>query len=155
MYIKSINSVAKELASKQQPKEIQVFVASERIRLAPPNSPTLFLSFSVKDILLVRKCSKNRRIIGVMIWKPPPQQRKGGVGVSTSAPPSFPPPACHILRCQDQLVANSLYDALRKQTQKVDDVVSSSINQVIPFCLYLTYCSGVPPEFSKPLENTV
>ena len=127
MYIKSVNSVAKELAS-NQPKEIQVFVASERIRLAPPNSPTLFRSFSVKDVLLVRKCSKNKRIIGIMVWKQQLLQQKVGV-----ASPTFSPPTCHILRCQDQLVADSLYDALRQQTQKVDDVPSS--NKVCCVCV--------------------
>ena len=110
MYAKSINSVAKELAMNQRPKEVQVFVTSERVRLAPPNSPTLFRSFMVKDILLVRKCSKNKRIIGVMVWK-----RKVGV------------PSCHILRCQDDLVATALYNAVWQQTQKVDEVAFSKV----------------------------
>lgn len=110
MYIKSINSVAKELAMSQRPKEVQVFVTSERIRLAPPNSPTLFRSLLVKDILLVRKCSKNKRILGVMVWK-----RKVGV------------PSCHIMRCQDDLVASALYNAVWEQTQKVDEVVFSKV----------------------------
>ena len=110
MYIKSINSVAKELAMSQRPKDIQVFVSSERIRLAPPNSPTLFRSLLVKDILLVRKCSKNYRIIGIMVWK-----KKMDI------------PCCHIIRCQDSLVAASLYDAIWKQTQQVDDVSYSKV----------------------------
>lgn len=110
MYTKSINSVAKELAMSQRPKEVQVFVTSERIRLAPPNSPTLFRSFMVKDILLVRRCSKNKRIIGVMVWK-----RKVGV------------PSCHILRCQDDLVASALYNSVWQQTQKVDEVAFSKV----------------------------
>lgn len=112
MYIKSINSVAKELAMSQKPKEIQVFVTSERIRLAPPNSPTLFRSFPVKDILLLRKCSKNRRILGVIVWK-----RKLGV------------PSCHIMRCQDDLVASALYNAIWQQTQKVDEITYSKVRE--------------------------
>lgn len=105
MYIKSINSVAKELAVNQRPMEIHAYVTSERVRLAPPNSATLFQSFAVKDILLVRKCTKNKRIIGVMVWKQ--------MGTR---------PACHILRCPDNVTAASLYDSLWQQTQKVDDV---------------------------------
>lgn len=115
MYLKSINSVAKDLAMTQRPKEIQVFVASERIRLAPPNSPTLFRSFLVKEVLLVQRCSKNKRIIGVMLWK----QRKGRV------------PVCHILRCQDDLVANALYSCIWQQTQKVDEVTFSKVNRIV------------------------
>jgi hypothetical protein len=110
MYIKSTNSVAKELTMNQRPKEVQVFVTSERVRLAPPNSPTLFLSFMVKDILLLRRCSKNKRIIGVMVWK-----LKVGM------------PSCHILRCKDNLVADALYHSMWKQTQKVDDVPFSKV----------------------------
>lgn len=110
MYTKSINSVAKELAMNQRPKEVQIFVTSERVRLAPPNSPTLFRSFMVKDILLVRKCSKNKRIIGIMVWK-----RKVGI------------PSCHIMRCQDDLVATALYNAVWQQTQKVDEVAFSKV----------------------------
>ena len=110
MYIKSINSVAKELTADQRPKEVQVYVTSKRIRLAPPNSATLFLSFAVKDILFVRQCSKNKRIIGIMIWKSKDSK-----------------PACHILRCRDNITAVSLFDALWEQTQKVDDVPSSEV----------------------------
>lgn len=107
LYLKSINVVARELATlNQRPREILVYVTSEKVRFAPPNSATLFQSFAIRDILLVRKCSKNRRIVGIVVWK----HKK-----ETS-------PTCHIVRCQDNLVATSLSEALLKQTQKIDDV---------------------------------
>ncbi|CAI8048400.1 hypothetical protein GBAR_LOCUS26705 [Geodia barretti] len=83
---------------------------SEKIRLAPPkNSSLLFKSFAVKDILSVQKCSKNRRIVCVSVWK----SRRT-------------PPQCHALRCPSALVSSALYDSILDQTQNVDDIASSS-----------------------------
>lgn len=138
MYTRSINTVAKELAaaaasstsssssSQQRPRDIHVLVTPERVRLTPPHSATLFRSFPVRDILLVRKCSKNKRIIGVMVWK-----QRGGRTRAT--------PTCHILRCQDNLVAGALYDALWQQTQKVDEVSSEKVRRVGGTCDVVQY----------------
>lgn len=99
------DSVAKELIN-SKPVEVVVYVSSEKIRLAPPkNSSLLFKSFAVKDILSVEKCTKNRRIVCVSVWK------------SRRALPQ-----CHALRCPSALVSNALYDSILDQTQNVDDI---------------------------------
>lgn len=108
-YIGHADSVAKELIN-SKPVEVVVYVMSEKIRLAPPkNSSLLFKSFAVKDILSVQKCSKNRRIVCVSVWK----SRRT-------------PPQCHALRCPSALVSSALYDSILDQTQNVDDIASSS-----------------------------
>ena len=125
MYTKSINLVAKELLSvDQRPKEVHVYVSSEKIRIAPPNSVTLFQSLAVKDVLLIRKCSKNKRIIGIMVWR-----QKNVI------------PSCHVLRCQDNLIADSLYDAIWQQTQKVDDVQPKVSNTLATSCKLVFFSS--------------
>lgn len=109
-FINSVNSVAKQLID-QRPVEVIAYVSSERIRLAPPkNQSLLFKSFAIKDVLSVEKCSKNKRIIGIVIWR----------SKTTT-------PTCHVLRCPDNMISNSLYDALSFQTQLVDDI---SLNKV-------------------------
>ena len=108
-YIGHADSLAKQLIN-SKPIEVVVYVTSEKIRLAPPrNSSLLFKSFAVKDILSVQKCSKNRRIVCVSVWK----SRKA-------------PPICHALRCPSALVSSALYDSILDQTQNVDDIASTS-----------------------------
>lgn len=107
-YIECVDHVAKHLVD-SRPVEVVAYVTSEKVRLAPPkNAALLFKSFAMKDILSVQKCSKNKRIIGIVVWKPKSL------------------PACHILRCPDHLVANSLYEATWYQSQSVDDVALKS-----------------------------
>ena len=111
-YVDSVNRVAKQLVDLRA-AEVVVYVTSERVRLAPPNNAAvLFKSFAVKDILSVQRCAKNKRIIGVVIWKPRSV------------------PICHVLRCPDHLVANSLVDAIWLQSQSVDDVTLSKVKHL-------------------------
>ena len=103
------NSVAKSLIN-SRPIEVMAYVTSEKLRLAPPNnSCLLFKSFAIKDILSVQKCSKNKRIIGVLVWK------------------SRALPVCHILRCPTHLVSSALYDSILDQTQNVDDISNEKV----------------------------
>ena len=103
-YIGYADSVAKCLIN-SRPIEVMVYVTSEKLRLAPPkNSSVLFKSFAMKDILSVQKCSKNKRIVSVAVWK------------SKSAP------MCHMLRCPTTLVSNALHESILDQTQSVDDI---------------------------------
>lgn len=104
-YVKSVNSITKQLMSEQRPREMIVYVSSEKIRLAPPNSATLFQSFAVKDVMWVRKCSKNKHIVAIVMWK--------SVTIK---------PVCHILRCRDNVMAKSLFDMLWEQTQNMDEI---------------------------------
>ena len=108
-YIGYADALAKELIN-SRPIEVMAYVTSEKLRLAPPkNASVLFKSFAMKDILSVQKCSKNRRIICVSVWK------------------SKAAPQCHVLRCPTTLVSNALYDAILDQTQTVDDVSTDKV----------------------------
>ena len=110
-YIGYADTVAKELIN-SRPIEVMAYVTSEKLRLAPPkNSSVLFKSFAVKDILSVQKCSKNKRIVCVAVWK------------------SKAVPQCHFLRCPTSLVSSALHDSILDQTQNVDDI---STHQVCP-----------------------
>ena len=104
-YIKSVNSITKQLMA-ERPREMVVYVSSEKVRLAPPNSATLYQSLAVKDILWVRKCSRNKHVVAVVVWKSVHQK-----------------PICHILRCRDIVKAKRLFDTLWEQTQKVDEIM--------------------------------
>ncbi len=111
-YLSSVDHAAKQLVE-SRPVEVVIYVTSERVRLAPPNnSALLFKSFAMKDILMVQRCSKNKRIIGIVLWK----------SCSTV-------PICHVLRCADHLRANSLYEAIWLQSQSVDDVTLSKVSR--------------------------
>jgi len=105
-YIKSINSITKQLMAEQRPREMVVYVSSEKIRLAPPNSATLYQSLAVKDVMWVRKCGRNKHVVAVVVWKSLHQK-----------------PTCHVLRCRDIVLAKRLFDNLWEQTQKVDEIM--------------------------------
>lgn len=108
-YIGYADTVAKELIN-SRPTEVMAYVTSEKLRLAPPkNASVLFKSFAMKDILSVQKCSKNRRIVCVAVWK------------------SKAAPRCHVLRCPTTLVSNALHDAILDQTQSVDEVSADKV----------------------------
>ena len=110
-YISVVNSVAKQLVD-QRPAEVVAYVSSQKIRLAPSqNENVLFKSFAVKDILMVEKCTINKRIIGIIVWK-----QKSHT------------PTCHILRCHDELVSKAFYEAVWEQSQIYDDVNLSKVS---------------------------
>ena len=110
-FVNSVNSVAKQLID-QRPIEVIAYVSSEKVRLAPPrNQSVLFKSFAIKDVLSVQRCTKNKRIIGIVIWR----------SKTTT-------PTCHILRCPDNMVSNTFYDAVSFQTQLVDDITQNKVS---------------------------
>lgn len=119
-YIGYADSLAKGLIN-TKPVEVMVYVTSEKLRLAPPkNASLLFKSFAMKDILSVQRCSKNRRIVCVAVWK---SKRVA--------------PQCHALRCPSVLVSSALYDSILDQTQSIDDIVSGDkvytyIHHILP-----------------------
>ena len=114
-YINCVDQVAKQLVDLKA-VEVVAYVTSEKVRLAPPNnSALLFKSFAMKDILGMEKCSKNKRIMGVLVWK------SRGV------------PACHILRCPTHIITNTLYDTIWFQSQNIDEVLLSKVQYVTVF----------------------
>ena len=126
-YVDCVDLAAKELVVSRT-VDVVAYVTSEKIRLAPPNnSALLFKSFAMKELLSVQKCSKNKRIVGLVLWRPKSI------------------PVCHVLRCSDHLVSSALYDAVRLQSQSVDDVTLSKVrNWTHSSSLYATAFSLVP-----------
>ena len=49
--------------------QVVAYVSTERIRLAPPKAGPLFKSFAVQSIMSVAQCHKNKRIVGIVMWK--------------------------------------------------------------------------------------
>ena len=109
-YVCVVDSVAKQLVD-QRPAEVIAYVSSQKVRLAPSqNEAVLFKSFAIKDILMVEKCTINKRIIGIVIWKSKTR-----------------PPTCHILRCPDEITSKSFYEAVWEQSQTYDDATLNKV----------------------------
>ena len=109
-YVCVVDSIAKQLVD-QRPAEVIAYVSSQKIRLAPSqNEAVLFKSFAIKDILMVEKCTINKRIIGIIIWKSKTR-----------------PPTCHILRCPDEITSKSFYEAVWEQSQIYDDATLNKV----------------------------
>jgi len=109
-YLDCVDVVAKQVVESRT-VDIIAYVTSEKIRLAPPNnSALLFKSFAIKDLLSVQKCSKNKRIVGLVLWKPKSN------------------PICHVLRCPNHLVSGALYEAVWLQSQSVDDIALQKVS---------------------------
>lgn len=89
--------------------DVVVYVASEKVRLAPPSFGPLFKSIAVKDILAVGQCTKNKRLIGITVWK-----------LNST-------PVTHLLRCSDHLVSNALVESINLATQTIDDAVLNKV----------------------------
>lgn len=114
IYVNAVNSVAKQLVE-QRPAEVIAYVSSQKIRLAPPkNEAVLFKSFAVKDILMVEKCTINKRIIGIIVWKS-----------------KIRTPTCHILRCPDEIISKAFYEAVWEQTQIYDDITLNKVSSIL------------------------
>lgn len=89
--------------------EVLTQVCTKKIRLFPPTPHgPLFKSFSVSEILEVSQCSKNRRLVGIVLWK-------GKI------------PRCHLLRCPDQLVSNSLLQSLEFVIQSLKETTEYKV----------------------------
>ena len=89
--------------------DVVVYVTTEKVRLAPPLFGPLFKSIAVKDILAVGQCTKNRRLVGITVWK------------LNSVP------VTHLLRCSDHLVSNSLVESINLATQTIDDAILNKV----------------------------
>lgn len=113
-YVCVVDSIAKQLVD-QRPAEVIAYASSQKIRLAPPkNESVLFKSFAIRDILMVEKCTINKRIIGIVMWKSKTR-----------------PPTCHILRCPDEITSKSFYEAVWEQSQIYDDVTLNKVRYIL------------------------
>lgn len=104
-----ITNIARELSEKAASPMI-LYIATEKIRLAAPDSNVLFASFAVENILATTLCSINKRIIGMLVWK-------------SRALPSW-----HLIRCNDNLVAGSVLESIQMacETVKSDEITEVS-----------------------------
>ena len=113
----------KMMNSKPSVRSTQVvaYITTERVRLVPPRAGPLFKSLAVKSILCVNQCSKNRRIIGIVMWKPRTK------------------PVCHLLRCTDQLISNSFFEAMFHVIQSQEVAVLSKVGPLPESCSHLQH----------------
>ena len=108
-YMGQINNIARDLSDKAASPMI-LYIATEKIRLAAPDSNVLFQSFAVENILATILCSINKRIVGMLVWK-------------SRALPSW-----HLIRCSDNLVAGSVLESIQMacETVKSDEITEVS-----------------------------
>lgn len=92
--------------------DVLVQVCTEKIRLFPPKAGPVFKSFLISDIMCVSQCSKNKRLVGIVIWKPKTL------------------PQCHLLRSSDHLVSNALLESIQYAMQCVNE-------EKVSCCLYM------------------
>jgi len=114
-YVGQINDIARELQEKQS-SSIILYVATEKIRLAAPNSTVLLASFAVENILATTLCAINKRIVGILVWK------------------SRSLPSWHLIRCPDNLVAVGVLEAVQMacETVKSDEIME--VSMYVYFC---------------------
>ena len=104
-FVGKINNIARDLSDKVASPMI-MYIATEKIRLAAPDSNVLFQSFAVENILATTLCAINKRIVGMLVWK-------------SRALPSW-----HLIRCTDNLVAGSVLESIQMacETVKSDEI---------------------------------
>ena len=111
-FVGVVDECAQQLMNCKPPvraNQVVAYVSTERIRLAPPKAGPLFKSFAVQSIMSVAQCRKNKRIVGIVMWK------------------ARTKPVCHLLRSSDQFISNNLLEAL---SQMVENVNIQSLMQV-------------------------
>ena len=119
-YVGQINNIARDLSEKAAFPMI-MYIATEKIRLAAPDSSVLFASYAVENILVATLCSINKRIVGMLVWK------------------SRTLPSWHLIRCSDNLVAGSVLESIQMacETVKSDEIMEVTI---IICCLLVFSC---------------
>ena len=111
-YVGCFDECAQQLVDPKAPvrsMDVVVYVTTEKVRLAPPLFGPLFKSIAVKDILAVGQCTKNKRLVGITVWK------------LNSVP------VTHLLRCSDHLVSNALVESVNLATQTIDDAILNKV----------------------------
>ena len=115
-YIGCIDECARQIIDPKSPfklTEVVVYVTSEKIRLVPPKFGPLFKSFSVNEIMSVSQCSKNKRLVGVVIWKPKSL------------------PVCHLFRCSDHLLSNALMESITYVHQNYENTALYKVRTIL------------------------
>lgn len=127
-FVGIVDECAQQLMNCKPPvraTQVVAYVSTERVRLAPPKPGPLFKSLAVRNMLTVAQCVKNKRIVGVVVWKPRTK------------------PVCHLLRSSDQLVSNNFMEALSYVIENLD---SESLKKVADTRMHV-------PTFSIPCNT--
>ena len=109
-YSNCINECAKKMLDPSKSPvllsdSITVDITSTKIRFLQPKSGALLKSLSLYDVFFFSQCTKNKRLVGIVIW------RKDA---------KVAPAACHLFRCPDQLVSNAFMESLTSAKQDID-----------------------------------
>ena len=132
-YAGQINNIARDLSDKAASPMI-LYIATEKIRLAAPDSNVLFQSFAVENILATTLCAINKRIVGMLVWK------------------SRTLPSWHLIRCSDNLVAGSVLESIQMacETVKSDEITevsdlvfSCKVNQLLRLNFSVYECASM------------
>ena len=117
-FVGKINNIARDLSDKAASPMI-MYIATEKIRLAAPDSNVLFQSFAVENILATTLCPINKRIVGMLVWK-------------SRALPSW-----HLIRCTDNLVAGSVLESIQMacETVKSDEITEVRVTWCVCYLL--------------------
>lgn len=107
-YLGCVDECAKKVinpkVSSVKSTDVLIQICTEKIRLfPPPKRGPLFKSFSVSEIVSVSRCSKNKRLVGLVIWK-----RKDL-------------PQCHLMRCPDHIGSNALLQSIEFAIQNSNE----------------------------------
>lgn len=120
-YIGCIDECARQIIDPKSAfklTDVVAYVTSEKIRLVPPKFGPLFKSFSVSEIMSVSQCSKNKRLVGIVIWKPKSI------------------PVCHLFRCSDHLLSNALMESITYVHQNYEETALSKVRKLDNYKLY-------------------
>ncbi|XP_019851749.1 PREDICTED: uncharacterized protein LOC109581780 [Amphimedon queenslandica] len=87
-------------------------VCTRKIRLYPPSRHgPLFKSFTVSEVLEVSQCSKNKRLVGIVLWQ-------GKI------------PHCHLLRCPDQIISNDFLQSLELAVLSMREATDHGVDEL-------------------------
>ncbi len=108
-YSNCINDCARKLLDPSCNKvplildNVTVDVVPEKVRLLQPKSGALLKSISMHDVFMFSQCTKNKRLIGILVWRKNTRL-----------------PICHLFRCSDQQVSNGFMESLLLVKQDID-----------------------------------
>ena len=93
--------------------DVMMCVCSEVITLTSSKPDAALLkSISVSDIVLVGQCSVNKRLIGIILWKPATVMQ------------------CHLVHCSDSQMSNSVLQSIQYSVQSFQEHSIKKVNYI-------------------------
>ena len=102
-YINYVNECAKKLIDPKAPgvsDSIMFDIKLKNLCLLHPRSGALLKSISMFDVFNFGQCTKNKRMLGILVWK-------RGTAI----------PSCHLFRCEEQPLSNAVLESLNSAKQ--------------------------------------